>query len=143
MDSGTMAIRMPVTDELIQRSPREIAENGIANSTNANAQIAVLRLVKPRSAPRRQAIGTSIAAAIATRLNATSRGATSCTAILMKKYGKPQMMPSAAKAVHARQLTRSPYRCLTVRYANRDRRYGRPSLVFRLFRERQDRKSVV
>ncbi len=35
-------------------------ENGMANSTNANAQIAALCLPKPRSAPRRHAIGSSI-----------------------------------------------------------------------------------
>ncbi len=77
----------------------------MANSANANAQIAALCLLKPRSAPRRQAIGTRIAAAIATRLNAMSSGETSCTAILMKKYGSPQMMPSAAKAIQALKLT--------------------------------------
>src|SRR5271169_2789471 len=105
MESGTIAIKIPVTEELIQRSPNEIAENGTANSTNAKAQIAALWLRSGRSAPRRQAIGTRIAAAISTRLNASSSGATSWTAILTKKYGRPQMMPSAAKAIQARQLT--------------------------------------
>ncbi len=37
-----MAINMPVTEELIQRSPMEISENGMANSTMANAKIAAL-----------------------------------------------------------------------------------------------------
>src|SRR6202167_4616110 len=98
-------MRMPVTEELIQRSPKEITEKGMANSTNANAKIAALCPPKERSAPRFHAIGNRIKAPSVTRPNATTTGESSCTDTLMKKYGMPQMRPSAAKAPHARQLT--------------------------------------
>ena len=38
MESSTMAIKIAVTEELIQRSPNEISENGIANSTRPKAR---------------------------------------------------------------------------------------------------------
>ena len=46
------------------------------------------------------AIGTKTKAASVTRPNATVTGESSATANLMKKYGRPQMMLSAAKAPH-------------------------------------------
>src|SRR5579859_5590975 len=100
-----MAMRMPVTDELIHRSPKEMVEKGMANSANAKAQIAALCFHKERKAPRRHAIGSKINVARSTRPKATTTGEISCTDSLMKKYGNPQMMPSAANAPHARQLT--------------------------------------
>src|SRR4030081_2133719 len=105
IDSGTMAMRIPVTEELIHCSPNEMTEKGMMNSANANAQIAALCLPKERKAPRRHAIGNKINVPSATRPKATTTGDSSCTDNLMKKYGRPQMMPSAAKAPHARQLT--------------------------------------
>jgi hypothetical protein len=51
-------------------------------------------------------MGISINVASATRLNARIIGDSSCTATLMKKYGNPQMIPKATKAVHPRQVTR-------------------------------------
>src|ERR1700688_501080 len=107
IDSGTMAMRIPVTEELIQRSPYEITEKGITNSANANAQIAALCLPRERKAPRRHAIGSKINVPKPTRPKATTTGDSSCTDNLIKKYGRPQMMPSAAKAPHARHLTDS------------------------------------
>ncbi len=80
-----MAIKIPVTEELIQRSPSEISENGIANSTNPKATMAVLCSAKERSAPRCRAMGSNINAASSTRQNARVNGETSCTATLMKK----------------------------------------------------------
>src|SRR6202171_457306 len=105
IDSGTMAMRIPVTDELIHRSPNEMTKKGITNSANANAQIAPLCLPKERKAPRRHAIGSKINVPRVTRPKATTTGESSCTDSLIKKYGRPQMMPSAAKAPHPRQLT--------------------------------------
>src|SRR6202522_809017 len=104
IDKGTIAMRMPVTEESIQRSPNEIAEKGMANSTNANATIAALYVPKDCSAPLRHAIGNRIEAPSVTRPKATTTGESSCTDTLMKKYGTPQMMPSAANAPHPRQL---------------------------------------
>src|SRR5579863_5487060 len=104
-------MRIPVTDDEIHFSPKEITKNGITNSANANARIAALYWPKERSAPRCQAIGSRMAAPSATRPKATTIGESSCTDSLMKKYGSPQMMPSAAKAPQPRQLTvRSPRR---------------------------------
>ena len=40
--SGTVAMSMPVTDELIHCSPQEMTANGIANSARANAQSAAV-----------------------------------------------------------------------------------------------------
>src|SRR5579863_5280029 len=108
IDRGTMAMSMPVTEELIQRSPTEISANGTTNSAIANAKIATLCPPRDFSAPRRHAIGTRTKAASVTRPKATVMGESSATASLMKKYGRPQMMLSAAKAPHARQLTSTP-----------------------------------
>ncbi len=104
MDSGTIAIRMPVTEESIQRSPNEITEKGITNSAIANAQIAALCFPREWRAPRRHAIGSRIRLPSITRPKATTTGDSSCTDSLIKKYGSPQMTPSAAKAPHPRQL---------------------------------------
>jgi hypothetical protein len=105
IDSGTMAMRIPVTEELIHRSPNEMTKKGMTNSANANAQIAALCLPSERKAPRRHAIGSRTNVASITRPKATTTGESSCTDSLIKKYGRPQMTPSAAKAPHPRQLT--------------------------------------
>lgn len=52
MVSGTAAMRMPVTEESIQRSPIEMAENGMMNSTTPKAQTATLCVPNERNAPR-------------------------------------------------------------------------------------------
>jgi len=72
--SGTVAIKIPVTEELIQRSPNEIAENGMMNSATAKAHTAALCALKVRSAPRCQAIGSRISVPSATRPQATTNG---------------------------------------------------------------------
>src|SRR4051794_11128788 len=64
------------------------------------------RLRRFVSRPLRQAIGTRTAAPTATRLQARKAGGTpSSTASLMKRYGIPQRVLTAAKAAHARALT--------------------------------------
>jgi hypothetical protein len=99
-------MRIPVTEESIQRSPIEMVENGMMNSTIAKMQTATLCVPNERNAPRCQAIGNSIAAASTMRPQATTKGESSWTANLMKKYGNPQITPSAANANHPRQLTK-------------------------------------
>src|ERR1700730_17230377 len=94
IDSGTMAMRIPVTEELIHRSPTEMTEKGMANSANAKAQIAALCLPKERNGPRRHAIGSKINVPSITRPNATTTGESSCTDNLIKKYGKPPQQPT-------------------------------------------------
>src|ERR1022692_2141451 len=96
---------MPVTEELTQRSPSAIAEKGIANSTKANTQSAHLCWPRERSAPRCHAIGNKIKVASETRPQAMISGDSSGTANLTKKYGSPQIIPSAANAIQLRQLT--------------------------------------
>ena len=82
---GTVAMRMPVTEEPIHCSPIDIAAKGITNSANANATSAPVCPVSEASAPRRQAIGTRMSAASVTRLQAIISGGTSVTATLMRK----------------------------------------------------------
>jgi len=82
--SGTQAMRMPVVEESIQRSPTPIAEKGTTNSTIANAKIAPEWPRIERSAPRCQAMGSMMAAARVTRAQAITNGESSCTATLMK-----------------------------------------------------------
>ena len=107
---GTVAMRMPVTEELIHCSPKEIAANGIANSARAKRKEPPRAREAEPSAPRFHAIGTRTAAASTTRHQAISNGGTSATASLMKKYGIPQITHKAANAVHALQLTIKPRR---------------------------------
>jgi hypothetical protein len=51
--SGAVAMSMPVTEELIQRSPSAMAENGIANSTRAKIKSAHLWLPRECAAAAR------------------------------------------------------------------------------------------
>jgi hypothetical protein len=57
-------------------------------------------------------MGSRMSAAIVNRLQATTNGDISWTAIRMNKYGTPQMIPKAQNAAHPRQLTQlsSKYR---------------------------------
>ena len=83
--SGTVAIRMPVSDELIHCSPIAISENGMTSSATANAVTAVLCANAFCREPRRHAIGTSTMAASVIRPHAMHTGDRSCKASLMKK----------------------------------------------------------
>ena len=85
MVSGTVAINMPEIEELSQRSPKAIAENGITYSATAKAHIAVLCAPMLLRAPRRQASGSNISIPSVMRPHATTNGESSCTASLMKK----------------------------------------------------------
>src|ERR1700722_10247807 len=111
---GTVAMRMPVTEELIHCSPSEMAAKGTTNSTSAKATSAPPWARNFGSAPRFHAIGTRIHAASPTQTKGATSGEISATASLMKKYGTPQMTLSAANAVQTRQptfhLDRSRYR---------------------------------
>jgi hypothetical protein len=68
-----VAMRMAVSEELIQRSPSAIRRKGATTSTNAKAAIGRMREPRPRSTPRRQASGSNITAARATRPHDTGR----------------------------------------------------------------------
>src|SRR6185295_16172800 len=57
-----------------------------------------------RNEPRCHAIGNSTSEPKTKRPHATHTGDTSCTAVLMKKYGVPQMRPRATKAAHTRTV---------------------------------------
>src|ERR1039458_10290738 len=103
MDSGTMAMRMPVTDESIQRSPYEITEKGMTNSASAKAKVAALCLPKDTRAPRRHAMGSKMAAPKTTRPNATTTGDSSCTESLIKKYARRPTTSQPTKQTQAHQ----------------------------------------
>src|SRR3954469_760495 len=78
-------------------------------SASANAASQGNRARRPRSAPVRAAIGSSTSAPSATRDQATNAGGTPWfTAILMNRYGTPQMRDIAAKSVQARADTAMP-----------------------------------
>jgi len=83
--NGTVAIRMPASDELIHCSPIAISENGTTSSATAKAVTAVLCANAFCSEPRCHAIGTSTMAASVMRPHATHTGDSSCRASLMKK----------------------------------------------------------
>jgi hypothetical protein len=102
--SGTVAMRIPVSDELSHCSPIAISENGTTSSATANAVTAHLCANARCSEPRRQAIGTSTMAASVMRPHATHTGERSCRASLMKKYGRPQIAHKAANVAHARHV---------------------------------------
>ena len=108
LDAGARSSRLREARIELQIVLRHVLSREAPVELRANAQIAALCLPKERKAPRRQAIGSRTNVPSVTRPNATTTGESSCTDSLMKKYGRPQMMPSAAKAPHARQLTRYP-----------------------------------
>jgi hypothetical protein len=83
--NGTVAIRMPVSDELIHCSPIAISENGTTSSATAKVETAIVCANARCKAPRRQAIGASTMAASVMRPHATHTGDRSCRASLMKK----------------------------------------------------------
>ena len=82
--SGTAAIRIAASDDetrcLAEGDQRE-RDRDLAEARTAASQ----RSGSPRSAPVRQAIGSRIAAAIATRDHATKPGDRSSTATLMNR----------------------------------------------------------
>ena len=83
--SGTVAMRMPVTEELTHRSPSAIIEKGTTNSTTAKANSAALCRPSGRNAPRFHAIGSRTAVPSATRPQAITSGDSSGTASLTSK----------------------------------------------------------
>jgi hypothetical protein len=102
--NGTVAIKMPASDELIHCSPIAMSENGMTSSATANAVTAALCANALCSAPRCHAIGTSTMAASVMRPHATHTGDRSCRASLMKKYGRPQIAHKAANVTQARHV---------------------------------------
>ena len=72
--SGTVAINIPASDELTQRSPRAMRKNGPTSSAKANAQTAPLCRRSSASAPLFQATGNRTKAPSAIRAHATPIG---------------------------------------------------------------------
>ena len=82
--SGSDAIRIAASEELMRCSPKPISGKGMQISTTAKATIQ--RSGSPRSAPVLIATGSSTSAASATRDQATKPGVRpSSTAILMNR----------------------------------------------------------
>src|SRR3954451_480578 len=105
--SGAAAMMIAATDESTWRSPLAISGNGTAISKIAKASSHRPR-PRPRSepsVPARQARPRSTTAASTTRDHARNAGGTpSSTAILMNRYGTPQIVDIAKKPAHARAL---------------------------------------
>ena len=82
--SGTAAIRIAASDEDTRTSPKAISGNGTVISQKAK-RASQRSARQPAQRARRHAIGSRIAAAIATRDHATKPGDRSSTATLMNR----------------------------------------------------------
>src|SRR3954470_17774967 len=82
-------------------------KKGTMISQATQASTSLQRSRSPRSAPIRQAIGTSTAAPMATRPHATTPGEKSPTAIFMNRYGMPQRGETAANVTQARAVMKA------------------------------------
>ena len=100
-NSGTAAIRIAASDELTCTSPKPSSGHGTAISTAANTVSVRQRAPRPRSAPSLQATGSSTSRGEASRDHAMTLGETSSTAILMNRYGMPQITETAANSAQA------------------------------------------
>src|SRR3954462_15146359 len=101
--NGNEAIRIAVTDDDTWTSPKEISGNGMQTSDRAKAATQGSLRGTPRSARECAAIGSRSAAPSATRAQATKIGGTPwSTAILMNRYGMPQIADIAANRAQAR-----------------------------------------
>ena len=99
--SGTEAIRIAVSDEDTYCSPAAISGNGSVISITAKTAIQRQRPRTWASTPARQASASSSAAPIAIRTKERKTGETpSSIAILMKRYGTPQISAIATNAAH-------------------------------------------
>ena len=79
-------------------------------SSTANPSTAGQWPRSTRRPPPRSAKGRSSRAPSAVRTNTTMTGVTSVTAILISRYGMPQMTPTATRRIQPRRLTRAPRR---------------------------------
>ena len=105
--SGSDAIRIAVSDELMWLSPIGISVNGIADLHQAERDDQPAPL--PDAAQRALAPGErqQDRRAQRHRAHATKTAGRSSTATLMKKYGIPQRIEQAAKAIQARRVMRA------------------------------------
>src|SRR4051794_13036893 len=103
--SGAAAMMIAATDESTCCSPNAMNGNGTAISKTANASSQRPRPRSDGSVPARHASASSTTAASTTRHHARKAGGTpSSTAILMNRYGTPQIVDIAKKPAHARAL---------------------------------------
>src|SRR5436190_7988734 len=103
--SGTAATMIAASDEETRCSPIASIGKGIATSTTANASSQRHRPRTLASVPARQASASSTTAPSVTRPQARAGAVTPwSTAILMNRYGTPQMTEASAKASHARRV---------------------------------------
>src|SRR4051795_3137007 len=103
--SGAAAMMIAATDESTCCSPKAMNGNGTAISKTANASSQRPRPRSDGSVPARHASASSTTAASTTRHHARKAGGTpSSTAILMNRYGTPQIVDIAKKPAHARAL---------------------------------------
>ena len=103
--SGTAETMIADSDEGTRSSPNASIGKGIEISATANASSHFHRPRRLGSVPARQASASSTSAPSVTRPHASTGGVTPwSTAILMNRYGTPQMTEAAAKASHARRV---------------------------------------
>src|SRR3954453_20440548 len=103
--SGAAAMMIAATDESTCCSPKAMKGNGTAISKTANASSQRPRPRSDGSVPARHASARRTTAASTTRHHARKAGGTpSSTAILMNRYGTPQIVDIAKKPGHGRAL---------------------------------------
>src|SRR5713226_3405354 len=81
-----------------------------------------------RNSPRRAATGRRTAAAMPTRANTTTVGSSSRTAILMNRYGIPQIIDIAVNSSQPLRVMIPPTRCISLRQCCAIYRYCTMSL---------------
>ena len=120
---GTPATNRAASDDEIRVSAQPSIKKGTAISITAKTTTHPSTGRNAGNRPRVAATGRSTAAARATRPHTTTLGLRSSTAILMNRYGKPQITDSARNSTQPRRDTwppppttgrsgcRSGYRC--------------------------------
>ena len=98
---GTVASRSPASPLEIRSSAWVSSSHGPAISSSANTSTQGHARRAGPSTRERSAIGSSTRAPTAVRASTTVAGSSWSTAILMKRYGVPQMTPIAANSAHA------------------------------------------
>src|SRR6266581_2892713 len=98
VNSGSVAVSIPATEELTRSSPQAVKNVGRAMSRHATAATG-------RTARRRPASGTRNAAPSTHRPNTTTEGGRCVTATRMNRNELPQMTDVAANSTHAFRFT--------------------------------------
>ena len=118
---GEAAISRPVIELVKWRSASESRNHAAMISKKANPSSGFQCLRTIVGIPLDNASGRRTAAPTAVRVNTKTGTETPSTAILISRYGMPQITPIATNRTHPRRLTRSPRHAPGRRYGDRSR----------------------